>query len=453
MSYDAPYFVLFLAAVWLLCRWTPWPGWVLLAASIAFYAVAGLRDSLIAAALILANYAFQFAILRHRLWLAPALAINFATLAYFKYRVFLSGAAGSDLFTGRIVVPLGISFYVFQLSAFLIDLSRGRAEPIFSLARFAFFKLFFAQLVAGPIMRWRQWGPQVHRLFEGRLPGHRLIGLGLGLCVLGLFKKIVLADSLAPLVDQVFRAGPADAAAAWFGVWLFGFQIYFDFSGYSDIAVGLAYLFGMRLAVNFRQPYLARTPQEFWRRWHITLSQWVRDYLYLPLGGGRGPAWQRAAVLCAVMALAGLWHGANWTFIVWGVGWAVTIAAWRAAGPALARLGPFEGLLLLALAMVLWVFFRAADLDAAGAHLAALFGAAAGSAHLPDDGNGGALIAAGCAALLLLHWLEARLFTRRALHALRRWDGPFLRGLLAGLAIGLVLIPRAQENPFIYFRF
>jgi alginate O-acetyltransferase complex protein AlgI len=454
MSYDTPYFVAFLAVVWLAFRALPWPGYILLAASIVFYAVAGLRDSLIAAALVLANYAVQFPISRNRIWLIPALIGNFGVLAYFKYRVFLTEAAGFDVFTTRIVVPLGISFYVFQLSAFLIDISRGGAEPFRSLARFTLFKLFFGQLIAGPIMRWRQFGSQVNQLFEHRLPARRLIGLGLGLCVLGLTKKIVFADSLAPFADVIFRDGPADAAAAWLGVWLFGFQIYFDFSGYSDIALGLAYLFGLRLAVNFRQPYLARTPQEFWRRWHITLSQWIRDYLYLPLGGRRGGMARQGMVLVLVMALAGLWHGANWTFVIWGVGWGLVVLVWRLAGPALARLGPGEWLLTLAVAMTLWVLFRATDLNAAIAYFATMCGQdSAGTAGFPGDGAGGLLIVAGCLSLLGLHWIETFLFRPRAALLIHRCDGPFLRAFFAGVAVWLVLIPRTQQNPFIYFRF
>ena len=455
MSYDTLYFALFLTAVWLAFDRLPWRGWILLAASIVFYAAAGPRDSLLAAAIILVNFAFQFLILRDRLWLYLALVIDFGCLAYFKYRVFLASAAGVDLFTQKIVIPLGISFYIFQLSAFLIDLARGRALPFYSLARFALFKLFFGQLIAGPIMRWRQFGPQVHALFEGKLARRdRLIGLGLGLCLLGLIKKVVFADSLSPFVDSVFRDGPADIYAAWFGIWLFGFQIYFDFSGYSDIAIGLGYLFGLRLAFNFRQPYLTRTPQAFWRHWHITLSQWIRDYLYVPLGGHRGSHLRQISVLVAVMGLAGLWHGANWTFVAWGIAWAAVILVWRFAGEALARLGPAEWLLMLVVTMVLWTFFRAANFGAAISYLGTLFGAGGmGSARLPSDGAGGVLILAVCLGLLALHWLEAQLFTRRALSTLRRLDGPFLRAFFAGSAIWLLLLPKTESNPFIYFRF
>ncbi len=454
MSYDTFYFAVFLAAAWVLFRLLPWKGWVLLAASMVFYGAAGLHDSLIAAAIILANYLFQFAIIRQRRALAVALTLNFACLAYFKYRAFIAATAGIDAFAEGIVIPLGISFYIFQLSAFLVDIARGRAEPFRSLARFTLFKLFFGQLVAGPIMRWRQFGPQINRLFDSGTTRPRLIGLGLGLCLLGLAKKIILADSLAPVVDEIFRQGPADAAAAWLGAWLFGFQIYLDFSAYSEIALGLGYLFGLRLALNFRQPYLVRTPIQFWRHWHITLSLWIRDYLYIPLGGGRGGALRQLGVLVLVMALAGLWHGPNWTFIAWGVGWAVLTAIWRLWGGTLARLGPAEWALTLVLVMMLWVVFRAPDLGSAGRYLAAMFGADGhGAAALPDDGAGGMLVLAGCAALLGLHRLERCLFTRRAVRAILRLDGPFLRAVMIGLSLLLVMIPKATDNPFIYFRF
>src|SRR4051812_11470753 len=213
MSYDTLYFALFLAVVWVAFRILPWHGWTLLAASIVFYAVAGLRDSALAAVIIFVNYQFQFLVLRDRRWLYVALAANFGCLAYFKYRVFLTSAAGFDVFTHSIVIPLGISFYIFQLSSFLVDLGKGRAQPFHSFAHFALFKLFFGQLVAGPIMRWRQFGPQVNRLFENRPQLLRFIGLGLGMILMGLVKKVLLADSLAPFVEDIFREGPANAAA------------------------------------------------------------------------------------------------------------------------------------------------------------------------------------------------------------------------------------------------
>jgi alginate O-acetyltransferase complex protein AlgI len=454
MSYDTFYFALFLAATWAAFTVLPWRGYVLLLASIGFYAVAGLRDSLLATAVILVNYGFQFAIMRDRRWLFCALGLNIGCLAYFKYRVFLETAAGLDVFAQHLVIPLGISFYIFQLTAFLIDLSRGRAKPFYSLPRFALFKLFFGQLVAGPIMRWRQFGPQIHRLFDGTLPQRRLLGIALGLCLVGLIKKVVFADALAPFVETIFHNGPASAAAAWLGIFLFSSQVYFDFSGYSDIALGLGYLFGLRLAVNFRQPFAALTPQDFWRRWHITLSFWIRDYLFTPLARlKRSRRWADFALVIA-MALAGLWHGANWTFIVWGVGWALAILIWHLVDRHLARLGAAQWVLTFGIWLVLLTFFRSSDVGAALRYIATMFGGGgAGTAPLPDDGTGGALIALGCMGLLALHWSEGYLHTRRTILLMRRFDGLLLRALFAGLALWLLLLPKVQDNPFIYFRF
>ncbi len=453
MSYDALYFAAFLALTLAAARLLPWKGPVLLVASIAFYSVAGLRDTVVAAGLILANFGFQFLILRNRNWLYPALALNFGCLAWFKYRIFLTTLPGQDLYTLPIVIPLGISFYVFQLSGFLIDLSQGRSRPFRSLPRFALFKLFFGQLIAGPITRARQFGPQIDRLFDGVLARRRLFGLALGLFLLGLTKKIVFADSLAPFADAAFRQGPADAAGAWLGLWLFTFQIYFDFSGYSDMAVAIALMFGMRLPVNFRQPYLAANPQDFWRRWHITLSTWIRDYLYIPLGGSRGSAAAAAVALVVSMALAGLWHGAQWTFVIWGIGWALLTLAWRASRPWLENRRLIAWALTFVSVMLLWVFFRAPDLGSALRYLGALFGGSAAGTFAAPDGWLGILTLAGCIALLVLHWAEAMLFSQRVVLAFRRWDGPFLRSLLVASGLVLYLMPKLNDDPFIYFRF
>jgi len=455
MSYDTLYFVAYFALFYSLWSLGVWRGALLLATSIGFYLAAGWRDSTIAAVILLFNYAASFAVARDRRWLAPIVGADLGCLAYFKYRAFLSGQVpGFDLFSEQIVIPLGISFYIFQLIAYQVDLASGQAPLIRSLPRFALFKLYFAQLVAGPITRAKQLAPQIALIFDGRIRLCRLAGIGLGLCLLGLVKKIVIADSLAPFADAIFRLGPADAHTAWLGVWLFGFQIYYDFSGYSDIALGLALLCGIRLPVNFRQPYLAPTPQAFWRHWHITLSTWIRDYLYIPLGGSQGGWARQALVLFTVMGLAGLWHGANWTFIVWGLGWAAAILLWRHAGGFFARLGAGQWLLTLVIAFVLWVFFRAPDLPAALRYIGTMFGlGAAGTGGFPDDGAGGALILLGALALLALQSAERLLFSRRATFWLLRHDGPVLRGLFVGLALWLVILPKVSNVPFIYFRF
>jgi alginate O-acetyltransferase complex protein AlgI len=470
VRFDTYYFAFFLALVWLAFLLVPWRGWILLAASILFYAAAGLRDSVLAAVIILSNYAFQFPVQRDRRWLYPALLIDFGCLAYFKYRVFLTTAAGFDVFKHDIVIPLGISFYVFQLSAFLIDIAHGKAQPFQSLARFALFKLFFSQLVAGPITRWRQFGPQVHRLFDGKLAiRSRRIGLGLGLCLLGLVKKVLFADSIAPTVDAIFRDGPAGLAAAWLGAWLFMFQIYFDFSGYSDIAIGSAYLFGIRLPRNFATPFLASSIAQFWQRWHITLASYLRDYVFIPLADmrftiRRHRIAQHFLAITATMALCGLWHGANFTFVIWGTlqGAAMVFATlWsRHFRPPPAVIGWAA---TFTFCVISSVFFRSPNVGYALHYLGTMFSfrdALAGPAeqavegwHLPTNGMTELLIAAGCLALLAMHWLEAQLYTRRALVLIRRLDGTFLRVLFTAAALWLLLLSNVQDNPFIYFRF
>ena len=469
MRYDTLYFALFLASVWLAFLVLPWRGWILLAASVLFYAVAGVRDSVLAAIIIVSNYGFQFLVQRDRRWLYVALLIDFGCLAYFKYRVFLTTAVGVDIFTHDIVIPLGISFYIFQLSAFLIDIARGRAQPFVSLPRFALFKLFFSQLVAGPITRWRQFGPQVHRLFDRKpLLRRTAIGLGLGLCLLGLVKKVVFADSLAPFVDDAFREGPAGSAAAWLGAWLVAFQVYFDFSGYSDIAVGTALLFGVRLPINFATPLLAPSIGELWQRWHITLMRYLRDYVFVPLADIRlGPrrfrAYQQFLAIIVTLTLCGLWHGASFNFVIWGTlqGIAVVIAGlWsRHARPLPAWLGWAATLVFFLTSLV---FFRSPTLHSAFDYLGTMLSlggsATAGESpaphwQVPPDGMGGLLIATGCLGLLALHWLEQQLLTRRAAVLICRHDGTFLRALFAAAAIWLLLLPKVQGNPFIYFRF
>lgn len=458
MSFDTLPFLLFFAFVYAGARLLPGPGWLLLAASAVCYAFAGLSDTLLFAFVILVNYAISLRLAPGRLGpLLVAVAFNAAVLIGFKYRNFLFGldpASGS--YAAALAIPLGISFYTFQSLAYLADIYRGEITAERSLARFALFKSFFPQLVAGPIVRAHLLLPQVQRIFACGLRPSRLVSFGLLLCLCGLVKKVVFADSLSPFVDDIFSRGPSGAAMAWLGIWLFAFQIYFDFSGYSDMAVGMARLLGIRLPLNFRTPYLAASPREFWQRWHITLSTWIRDYLYVPLGGSRagGPA-RQTIVLLAVMGLAGLWHGANWTFLVWGVLWGAVIALARITGRATRRLpvpAGWAGTLLIVL--LLWVPFRAPSIEFAAKYVAAMFG---GSAMGPVDyvmnAATGTLVALGCAALLAIHGLERLAMQAHWPRLIRRWDGPFLHGMTLALIVWLLMMPKTSLNPFIYFRF
>ena len=429
------------------------PAWVLLGASAVFYAVAGVVDSALIASVILVNWILVRFVEAPRARVAAAIAVNIGVLAAVKYRVFLAGDFGATSTTYiDTVLPLGISFYTFQLLGFQIDAARDPRHRETRPGPFALFVVFFPQLIAGPIVRARELIPQVRRLFAGTHRKRRLYCYALALCTLGLVKKIVFADSLAPLVDDIFHAGPGSAQEAWTGAWLFTFQIYFDFSGYSDIAIGCAYLLGIRLPVNFRTPYMSRSPREFWQRWHITLSTWIRDYLYIPLGGGRGPAARQLAVLVGVMGIAGLWHGANLTFVIWGLAWGLYIGAHRFAA---ARVSQPTGRAIHVLAyaghlfviVCLWVLFRAENLGVALAYLDVMFSAPA------VPGPDAVPVLAGCAALLGLHWAEARGVAACARFRARRWNTPLVWGFLAGVCLWLVILPSYTQNPFIYFRF
>jgi alginate O-acetyltransferase complex protein AlgI len=320
---------------------------------------------------------------------------------------------------------------------------------------FVLFIAFFAHMIAGPILRARELVPQLARGVRDRFRRTRLHSYGLSLCLAGLTKKVIFADALAEPVAALFSQTPSDIAMAWLGAWLFAFQIYFDFSGYSDIAVGTAYLLGIHLPANFRTPYLSRDPQEFWRRWHITLSTWIRDYLYIPLGGSRaGGPFRQTMVLVAVMALAGLWHGAGWQFVLWGLAWGLYLALWRWARAIFTMFGPVRWLFHMAVVTVLWVLFRSPDLTQALDYLAVMFGMGPNGWALPSLAASNAWwVMLGSALLLALHWGEHAVSSRRMLWKLRAIDGPILWGFLASLSIFVLMMPRLLDSPFIYFRF
>src|SRR5438105_659408 len=305
-------------------------------------------------------------------------ALNLVVLCYFKYTNFifdsLNVLTGAPLPFVNIILPLGISFFTFQQIAYLVDVMRGaRVER--DIVSYTLFVSFFPHLIAGPLVHHAEMIPQFKRGRTGR--SALLAARGLAIFAAGLFKKVVIADNLAQFVSPVFAhldaGGGVTTPWAWLATLAYSLQIYFDFSGYSDMAIGLALLFGIRLPVNFRSPYQATSLIDFWRRWHITLSRFLRDYLYIPLGGSRGPQSRTYVNLLLVMTLGGLWHGAGWTFVVWGAIHGVALIInhiWNivaAKGHATAEFfgGPINGLLTMLVVLLGWVFFRAADLHAA----------------------------------------------------------------------------------------
>jgi alginate O-acetyltransferase complex protein AlgI len=450
MSFDSPIFLVVLVASMALVRMPAGlAGWGLLAASGIFYAYAGIFDAVLFAAILVANWFAATLVQRSRLALVLAIAGNVAVLGFFKYReMLLPDVVTSDF--QRIAIPLGISFYLFHILGYLVDLRMKRAVLV-APQRFALFVGFFPHLIAGPIVRARQLMPQLGPLWSRPMVRRHLALFGLALFLLGLVKKVVFANSLAPVVDDLFFEVPGDMLLAWAGAWLFGFQIYFDFSGYTDMALGSAMLLGIRLPVNFRTPYLSVDPREFWLRWHITLSTWIRDYLYIPLGGSRegGPG-RQAVVLLGVMALAGLWHGANWTFVLWGTLWGVYILLSRIFSPALMRVPRLlRWAVHINIVMVLWVFFRAPNVDFAWSYILRMF-----SFDVPRVSVAVFLAGVlGCILLMAFHALESLTLRRQALLVLRRHASPALAGAMVGLCLLLLLFPNNDINPFIYFRF
>ena len=410
--------------------------------------------------------------------LALGVAFNLGLLAVFKY----GGLLGLNSLLGApLALPVGISFYCFTQLAYLVDVRRGQVVDL-NPVRYGLFVTWFPHLVAGPVLHHAQVMPQFERA-QRRLPRAHDVAAGLSLFTLGLLKKIALADPLAPWVHSVFEAAqagaPLSAAQAWGGVLAYSLQLYFDFSGYSDMACGLSRCFGVRLPLNFFSPYRAGSIREFWRRWHITLSRFLQHYLYIPLGGNRHGAARRVFSLMATMLLGGLWHGAAITFVLWGglhglylvlhQAWrAASQGVWGGAGLPTALAWP---LTLLAVAWA-WVPFRASSVEAAVHLWQAMLGLAPASAlntsatawPLGAPSEWALATGALAAALALAAPNSAQLFGPRLFHGLpaswrsataRRWRwAPRARWAWAlGLGLVLCLAQLHRESPFLYFQF
>ena len=374
-------------------------GW-LVVASLFFYGWWNPQYVLLLLASILFNFSAGNAIVRadgagrpvrKKRLLVFALCANLTLLGYYKYANFfvenLNVLTGAGLSFGDIILPLGISFFTFTQIAFLVDAYQGKARE-YSLVHYGLFVTYFPHLIAGPILHHSEMMPQFARP-EIYRPQYDHLAAGLTIFIIGLVKKVLIADGVAPYVGPVFDAPAAGITLtfleAWCGALAYTFQLYFDFSGYSDMAIGLSLLFGVRLPVNFHSPYKAINVIEFWRRWHMTLSRFLRDYLYVPLGGNRKGVPRRYASLLLTMLLGGLWHGAGWTFVLWGAlhgAFLVINHAWRSLrrrlGQDLRRptiWGRRLGCVVTFLAVVAgWVLFRAPDIDTAGAILNAMAG-------------------------------------------------------------------------------
>ncbi|MCW2237646.1 MBOAT family O-acyltransferase [Azospirillum canadense] len=360
--------------------------WVMVIASVVFYGWWDVRFVPLLLGQTLATWALAHLHRRWPMkWIVPAgVAANLAILGYFKYANFfldslsalLGPLLGWDLPHSDVLLPIGISFFTFELISYLIDLRRGRV-PTYPLRGFCLFVFFFPHLIAGPIVRHNELIPQLAD--DPLRPGFaERFGKGLALFILGFAKKVLLADPLARVADPVFAhaAGAVPGLGeAWSGALAFSFQLYFDFSAYTEMALGIALLFGIRLPMNFDAPYKAASVRDFWRRWHMTLSRYLRDYLYIPLGGSRAGFSRYVLASLATMGLCGLWHGAAWTFVAWGLMHGVGLIAchvWQG----LKRPLPFPLAWALTMLFVVagWVLFRAPDFATAGRLLAGMVG-------------------------------------------------------------------------------
>lgn len=395
---------------------------------------------------------------RARRWvIGLTVALLLGALGFFKYADFfvlsLSQLMANlglerDMVWVGVVLPVGISFYVFQAISYVVDVARQDVAPRRNPADVALYISFFPQLVAGPIVRARDFLPQIDAPHP---PGAADRGEAVLLILTGLLKKLVIANYIGVLlVDPTFAAPlQTDRLTLWLALVGYGIQIYCDFSGYSDIAIGVALLLGYRFRRNFDQPFRSTSVREFWRRWHISLSTYIRDYLYIPLGGSHGGLGRQVLVVITCFTLSGFWHGAAWTFVLWGALHGVALATERvmlARGVQLPTL-PAYGLTLLVITL-LWILFRSPDMASAGVYLQALFGPEGdrlGPTILPALWG---LVACG----LALNWLPLRLRTQ-AVDLLARLPAP-LQAVVLGLGVALTFA-MAQEgtSPFIYFQF
>ncbi|MBP7050019.1 MAG: MBOAT family protein [Phycisphaerae bacterium] len=459
-------------------RWPAVRNVVLLAAGYVFYAWADWRFASLLLGTTLANYVLSRVIAATRgqttrlFWTGCAIVMDLAVLGFFKYAGFVEENLNRVLlWTGcdalpvfRVLLPVGISFYTFKIVGYVVDVYRGR-PPARSLLDFACYVSFFPQLLSGPIQRYNTLDPKAEPMptFADQLVGrvHTLdkFSRGVALFILGFAKKTLLANAAGQVADAVFAAASPGTLDAWFGTVAYSFQLYFDFSAYSEMAIGIGLMLGFECPRNFDAPYRADSITDFWRRWHISLSSWLRDYLYIPLGGSRAGVARTYANLMIVFLLCGLWHGAGWTFIVWGAWhglWLIVERVCRGMGST-GRTGPMGPMRLhasrlatFALIALGWVVFRATDLSEAGRIFAILFwpraaegGSILLSAMIYTRGH---LILMALCALLVFQPLQGFDWVRRL-----TW--PKVLILIVLSAVSVMTMFAQSFRSFLYFQF
>lgn len=439
---------------------------VLLAASIIFYAWGEPVYVVLMILSILLNYACGMDIAlkaenerKARNSMIFAVTVNVLILGFFKYYGFLldivNGILPVNLPYRELALPIGISFFTFQEISYIIDVYRGKAKAQSSLIRFALYIAMFPQLIAGPIVRYEDIEPQL----EKRHVSGKKLGQGAILFIIGLAKKAILANTMGEIFEEIsaISASNLSVLMAWMGCISYAFQIYFDFSGYSDMAIGLGRMFGFEFKKNFDYPYISKSITEFWRRWHISLSSWFREYVYIPLGGNQCTISKNIVNLLIVWALTGMWHGAAWNFIVWGIYYGVILImekyVWGAVVDSLPKV--VRRIYTMVLILIGWVFFFSPSLGYALRYLFAMVGGGAGIA----DSN--------AFFLLFTHWLfyllailgSSAAGSRILKSVIRIWGNSAVRTVMTGiLFFGMFFISVAflitdTYQPFLYFRF
>ena len=475
MVFSSILFIFYFLPVFLFCYYSlPFKHATLLLFSLIFYAYGEVIYTYVMLLSIVINYAFGLWIAGgegrgRKLALGAGVVVNLGILVYFKYLGFfyeMVAAVAPGLMSGppQVHLPLGISFFTFHALSYLIDVYRRQVPVERSLIYVAVYITMFPQLVAGPIIRFHDIRDEIHN----RRVSAGLFAEGIQIFVIGLAQKVLIANTVAVAADQIFALDPTGLSlpVAWLGIACYTLQIFFDFCGYSTMAIGLGLMIGFHFPLNFNYPYISQSITEFWRRWHISLSMWFRDYLYIPLGGNRAGPLITYRNLLIVFFLCGLWHGANWTFVVWGL--------WHGAFLVFERLGiarlldrsvpAVRHLYTMLVVMIGWVFFRADTLEHAWTFLKAMAGAGQPS-HLaphvlqfltPETAT--ALVIGVVAATPVLGRL-----VRAGLDAVRSATGGrvlvgtgealYLAGLFGLFALAVMSLAAGTYNPFIYFRF
>ena len=378
--------------------------------------------------------------------LTVGIIYHVGVLFIFKYLTFLTSQLGlilnQDFSYIKIALPIGISFFTFQLMSYFLDVYKGEAKPQKNIFNLGLYVSLFPQLIAGPIVRYNEIEEQINT----RAESIENLSAGMKRFIYGLAKKLLLADYLSVIADSSFtRIGDQTVVMAWFGILAYSLQIYFDFSGYSDMAIGLGKMFGFEFAENFNYPYISKSIVEFWRRWHISLSRWFRDYVYIFLGGGYGKPLKVAFNLAVVWILTGIWHGANWTFLVWGILYYLLIVVEKFTG-IIDKMGKFSRVYTLVAVMLCWVVFRADNLGEAFLYIENMFGINAGNSYslsaIKDE--------TGYAVILLASVIGCTPLVKKILDKFAAIEGVWI---LLIFALSLIKATSSSYSPFIYFNF